>query len=40
MRVFAFAPVDRSLRPVWLFAPLRDKVTSAARRTTQEATDI
>jgi hypothetical protein len=27
-RVFAFVPVERSLRPcVWLFAPLRDKVS-------------
>jgi hypothetical protein len=29
MRVFAFVPVERSLRPrVWLFAPLRDKAHS------------
>src|SRR5262245_49517628 len=32
MRVFAFVPVERSLRPrVGLFAPLRDKVTSSAQ---------
>src|SRR5262245_3763169 len=32
-RVFAFVPVERGLRPpVRLFAPLRDKVTPAARR--------
>jgi hypothetical protein len=32
-RVLAFVPPERSLRPcVWLFAPLRDKFTSAARR--------
>ena len=35
-RVLAFVPVERSLRPcVRLFAPLRDKVTSSARRSTQ-----
>src|SRR6516225_12393883 len=32
MRVLAFVPVERSLRPrVELFAPLRDKVTSSAQ---------
>src|SRR5262249_54753673 len=32
MRVLAFVPVERSLRPrVGLFAPLRDKVTSSAQ---------
>src|SRR6516162_2465187 len=32
MRVPAFVPVERSLRPlVGLFAPLRDKVTSSAQ---------
>ena len=35
-RVLAFVPLERSLRPcVRLFAPLRDKVTSLARRSTQ-----
>src|SRR5262245_35248881 len=35
-RVITFVPVERSLRPgVWFFAPLRDKVTPAAGRSTQ-----
>ena len=31
-QLLAFVPVERRLRPpVWLFAPLRDKVTSSAQ---------
>jgi hypothetical protein len=33
-RVLVFVPVERSLRGGRLFAPLRDKVTSSASRST------
>src|SRR5262245_23687859 len=40
MRVFAFVPVERSLRPrVGLFAPLRDKVTSSAQSLAYQLTE-